>query len=77
MNSQVIGKVPDAGKDREQKEKRRQGMRQLDGITDSMDMNLGGLACCSLWGCKELDTTGRLNIHDFIAYVCTEVELIL
>ena len=77
MNNQVIGKVPDAGKDREQKEKRRQGMRQLDGITDSMDMNLGGLACCSLWGCKELDTTGRLNIHDFIAYVCTEVELIL
>ena len=21
----------------------------------------GGLVCCSLWGCKELDTTGRLN----------------
>ena len=43
-----------------------QRMRWLDGITDSMDMNLsklavgdgqGGLACCSLWGCKELDTT--------------------
>ena len=57
--------------------KGQQRTRWLDGITDSMDMNLGGLACCSLWGCKELDTTGRLNIHDFIAYVCTEVELIL
>ena len=21
----------------------------------------GGLVCCSLWGCKELDTTKRLN----------------
>ena len=21
----------------------------------------GGLACCSPWGCKELDTTGQLN----------------
>ena len=41
-------------------------MRWLDGITDSMDMNLSklgvgdgqeGLVCCSLWGCKESDTT--------------------
>ena len=49
----------------------RQRMRWLDGITDSMDMGLGktpgagdekgGLACCSLWGCKESDTTERLN----------------
>ena len=21
----------------------------------------GGLACCSLWGCKESDTTDRVN----------------
>ena len=44
-----------------------QRMRCLDGITDSMDMSLselweiarlqGGLACCSPWGCKELDMT--------------------
>ena len=53
------------------KGKRRRGqqrMRRLDGITDSMDMSLsklqelvgdgqGGLACCSPWGCKELNMT--------------------
>ena len=49
----------------------RRRTRWLDGITDSMDMNLselqegcegqGSLACCSLWGHKESDTTGRLN----------------
>ena len=43
-----------------------QRMRWLDGVTDS-DMNLNklqeivkdreDLACCSPWGCKELDTT--------------------
>ena len=41
-------------------------MRWLDGITDSMDMfeyapgvgdGQGRLACCSPWGCKELDTS--------------------
>ena len=48
-----------------------QRMRWLDGITDSMDMGLGGLlgvgdgqgglACCGSWGRKESDTTERLN----------------
>ena len=53
--------------------RRRRGrprMRWLDGITDSMDLNLltpgvgdgqGGLACCDSWGHKKLDTTERLN----------------
>ena len=48
----------------------RQRMRWLDGITDLMGMSLsklqefvmeGGLACCDSWGCKESDTTERLN----------------
>ena len=62
--------------------KGRQRMRWLDGITDSMDVNLSELRelvmdreawwwitapCCDSWGRKELDTTERLN---WIDYVC-------
>ena len=48
-------------------------MRWLGSITDSVDMDLGGLwelvmdrenitmACFSSWGRKELDTTEQLN----------------
>ena len=46
-------------------------MRWLDGVTDSMDMGLGGLqelvidkgglACCSSWGRMESDMTEPLN----------------
>ena len=47
-----------------------QRMRWLDGITDSTDMSLSKVwelvidrkdACCSPWGCKELDTTEQLS----------------
>ena len=49
--------------------KGQQRMKWIDSITNSVDMNLGklweeseiqrSLACCSPWGCKELDTTER------------------
>ena len=48
-------------------------MRWLDGVTDSMDMGLGGLGvgdgqgglvCCGSWGHKESDTTERLNLTE-------------
>ena len=52
-------------------------MTWLDDIIDSMDMSLSkrwemvkekeGLACCSPWGRKELDMTGRLNNNTFSA----------
>ena len=47
-----------------------QRMRWLDGIINSMNVSLNKLqetvkdrtlACCSPWGCKELDTTEQLN----------------
>ena len=63
----LIGKDPDAGKDWRQKEKGMTEDEMLGGITDSMDMSLsklqelGSLACCSLWGHKEADTTEQLN----------------
>ena len=41
--SWLIWKDPDAGKDWREEEKGQQRMRWLDGITDSMDMGLGGL----------------------------------
>ena len=48
----------------------RQRKRWLNGITDTMDMGLGGLqklvidgglVCCGSWGRKESDMTERLN----------------
>ena len=56
----------------------RQKMRWLDGITDSMDMNLskfwelgdgqGGLECCSPWGHKESDSTEQQNWCIFVKW---------
>ena len=61
------------GKIEGRKRRRRQRMRWLEGITDSMDMSeqaprfgdgQGSLECCSLWGCKELDAPEQLNRTD-------------
>ena len=51
-----------------------QRMRWLNGIIDSMDMSLsklwkkgqGSLACCSTWGCKELDMIEHLNNNIYV-----------
>ena len=71
VNSQLIGKVPDPGKDWGQKEKRALEGKMAGwhhqcngyelGQTSGDGKGQGGLECCSLWGCKELDTTGRMN----------------
>ena len=69
--SWLIGKDSDAGRDWGQEEK---GMTEaemagwhhwLDGResewTPGVGDGQGGLACCDSWGCKESDTTERLN----------------
>ena len=43
VKSLLIGRDPDAGKDWGQEEKGMTASEWLDGITDSMDMSLGGL----------------------------------
>ena len=69
--SQLIGKDPDARKDWRHKEKGATGDEMvgwhhlLNGHefeqAPGVDEGQGSLACCSPWGCKELDTTERLN----------------
>ena len=71
VKSWLTGKDPDAGKDWEQEEK---GMTEDEmvgwhhrlnghefGRTPGVGDGQGRLACCSSWGCKELDTTEWLN----------------
>ena len=35
----------------------------------------GGLACCDSWGCKESDTTERLNWTELLIYQCNHLEV--
>ena len=71
VKSWLIGKDSDAGRDWGQEEK---GMTEdkmagwhygLDGHESEWTLGVGdgqgGLACCNSWGCKESDTTERLN----------------
>ena len=71
VKSWLIWKDPDAGKDWGQEEKgttedevagwhhwlNGHGFRWTPGVVDGQ----GGLLCCDSWGCKESDTTERLN----------------
>ena len=76
VNSWIIGKVPDVGKDWGQKEKRasedeRVGWHHWSnwhelGQTLGVGEEQRGLACHSLWGCKESDTTRKLNNNKYI-----------
>ena len=69
--SWLIGKDPDAGRDWRQEEKgttedEMAGWHHwLDahefGRTPGVGDGQGGLVCCNSWGCKESDTTERLN----------------
>ena len=74
--SWLIWKDPDAGKDWGQEEKgiiedemvgwhhrlNGHGFGWTQGVVDGQ----GGLACCSSWGCKELDTTEWLNWIEYL-----------
>ena len=72
--AQLIGEVPDAGKDWGQEEKRVSEdemagwHHRLDGRefgwTQRVGDGHGGLACCSSWGHKESDTAEQLNWTD-------------
>ena len=72
--SWLIWKDPDAGKDWGQEEKgmtvdEMVGWRHWHnghgfGLTPGVGDGQGGLVCCGSWGCKESDTTERLNWTD-------------
>ena len=72
--SWLIWNDPDAGKDWEQEEKEMSEDEMVGwhrwlnghgfGWTPGVGDGQGGLACCSSWGCKELDMTEWLNWTD-------------
>ena len=73
------------GKIEGERKRGQQGMRWLDGITDSMDEfeqapgvgdGQGSLACCSPWGCKKLDTTEQLNELNFMEEATEAFEVV-
>ena len=70
VKSQLIGKDPDAGKDWGQEERGQQRLRWLDGITNSLDMNLSKFQkivknkegfCAAVHGIAESATAEWLN----------------
>ena len=86
----LIEKHPDAGQDWRQKEKGTTEdemvgwHHQLDGHEFEQALGVGdgqgSLACCSLWGCRELDTTEWLSwtewkLRSHLMYVWKEPDL--
>ena len=82
LNSWLIRKDPDAGKDWGQKEKRASEDEMAGwhhrckghdlGQTSGDGEGQGGLECCSPWGHKELDTTRWLNNNNDSAHKCPQ-----
>ena len=76
----LIGKDPDVGKDWRQEKKgtiedEMVGWHhRLDGHEFEQVLGAGdgqeGLVCCSPWGCKQSDTTERLNWSETIIFLC-------
>ena len=90
--SWLIGKDLNAGRDWGQEEKwttedEMTGWHhQLNGYEFEWTLGVGegqgGLVCCDSWGCKELDTTERLNwtlsyMYDFITYTQSTLDSFL
>ena len=84
VKSWLIWNDPDAGKDWRPEEKGTTEdevvgwHHQLDGYEfgwiPRVGDGQGGLACCGSWGCKELDTTERLNWTE-LNWMCTYCHL--
>ena len=74
-NRWLIGKVPDGGKDGGQEKRASENEMAGQhhwcnehelGQTPGDGEGQGSLMCCSLWGHKELDMTGRLNNNNML-----------
>ena len=77
--TRLLGKDPDAGKD--WRKKKRASVDEMVGWhhqfnghelgqTPGDGEGQGGLACCSPWGCKELDMTWWLNSNNKLPFLC-------
>ena len=87
VNSWLIGKDPDGGKDWRQKEKRATEneivgwFHQFNGYELGQTLGdgegQGGLACCSPWACKGSDTTWSLNNKTTFIWTSTHWYLFL
>ena len=85
VKSWLIGKVPDAGKDRRWEEKGTTEDEMVGwhhwlnghefGQTPRDGEGQGGLVCCGLWDCKESETTEPLNKEDTIGLSAIKADM--